>query len=564
MEVNSVEQFCKFLVSCAFQRCRVLDDLCRLSVSLKPAPPVVRISGIYGSTYALDYISDTGTGSALEEFLVLKYQNGPVLAGKWDGVLDIATTSISDNEIHHLKCDLKEVSSRRLARLPSATKNGAKFRHSIPSSFASLKVGYLIYMFHYLLHSLLCYALSPLIVLKLLNNAFQNTVNKIAVELSVESGGSVNSQSETSPLGTSLFELCFSQRHDPFIKGFTSGLSSYLIGFIISILSWGKFQRESQKVCSGYLYYLINSNGSFTLIHVGIIMINMLILLSRTGHLSMSTLKSSVLYFRDFSPCSISQSSLDALTSIGWKNYGLVLKSVGDQDGVTLLEWENLPPCCHIDIVLHRYHKQYPQFHFFGKTICIIFFNSNQIDRLLTRKAVKLALTELKKRNAGFLLSERAVKICRYAPDLAKTISGLITSSHDLKFQRECLSLLGLEPQENEKNVIENCIKHKIISVIATKDRNSWGTKEATALFVDDAHQESYGPDEDYEEGGRYGRFPRGILSVASLIPSIKTGTHLLYHSKPNIAAVIASLPPNISVFGVNGVRMNSSPLFSL
>ncbi|KAK6125520.1 hypothetical protein DH2020_040754 [Rehmannia glutinosa] len=229
--------------------------------------------------------------------------------------------------------------------------------------------------------------------------------------------------------------------------------------------------------------------------------------------------KTEVLYFRDFSPCSISQSSLDALTSIGWKNYGLVLKSVGDQDGVTLLEWENLPPCCHIDIVLHRYHKQYPQFYIFWENSM---HQSNHIDRLLTRKAVKLALTELKKRNAGFLLSERAVKdayerpfrllllcnirfhdlhICRYAPDLAKTISGLITSSHDLKFQRECLSLLGLGPQENEKNVIENCIKHKIISVIATKDRNSWGTKEATALFVDDAHQESYGSDEDYEEG---------------------------------------------------------------
>lgn len=58
----------------------------------------------------------------------------------------------------------------------------------------------------------------------------------------------------------------------------------------------------------------------------------------------------------------MSQASLEALTSIEWKNYGLVLKSVGDQDGVTLLEWENLPPCSYIDIVLHRYHKQYPHY----------------------------------------------------------------------------------------------------------------------------------------------------------------------------------------------------------
>lgn len=36
---------------------------------------------------------------------------------------------------------------------------------------------------------------------------------------------------------------------------------------------------------------------------------------------------------------------------------------------------------------------------------------SNTIDRSLTRKAVKLALTDLKKKNEGLLLSARAVKV---------------------------------------------------------------------------------------------------------------------------------------------------------
>lgn len=37
---------------------------------------------------------------------------------------------ISDNEMHHLNLNIKEsVSSKRLTRLPSTTKNGAKFRH---------------------------------------------------------------------------------------------------------------------------------------------------------------------------------------------------------------------------------------------------------------------------------------------------------------------------------------------------------------------------------------------------------------------------------------------------
>ena len=68
-----------------------------------------------------------------------------------------------------------------------------------------------------------------------------------------------------------------------------------------------------------------------------------------------------ILYFKDFSPCSISQSSLNGLTSIQWKSYGLTLKSIADQDGCASLEWENLPPYTDINIALHCYHKQqYP------------------------------------------------------------------------------------------------------------------------------------------------------------------------------------------------------------
>lgn len=70
--------------------------------------------------------------------------------------------------------------------------------------------------------------------------------------------------------------------------------------------------------------------------------------------------KTEVLYFKDFSPCSISQSVLNGLTSIDWKSYGLTLRSIADQDGYAFLEWENLPPNTRIDLVLHCYHKEYP------------------------------------------------------------------------------------------------------------------------------------------------------------------------------------------------------------
>ena len=67
-----------------------------------------------------------------------------------------------------------------------------------------------------------------------------------------------------------------------------------------------------------------------------------------------------VLYFRDFSACPISQSSLKALTSIDWRSYGLTLANVENQGGNVLIEWENLPTNAHIDIVLHLHNEQYP------------------------------------------------------------------------------------------------------------------------------------------------------------------------------------------------------------
>lgn len=72
---------------------------------------------------------------------------------------------------------------------------------------------------------------------------------------------------------------------------------------------------------------------------------------------------------------------MKALKSIDWKRYGLHFGSIVEQDGIALLEWENLPADTHIDIVLHSYHKQYPAFDrsLFAlsetvKYICFLFF----------------------------------------------------------------------------------------------------------------------------------------------------------------------------------------------
>ncbi|WRX13241.1 hypothetical protein QQP08_009068 [Theobroma cacao] len=123
-----------------------------------------------------------------------------------------------------------------------------------------------------------------------------------------------------------------------------------------------------------------------------------------------------------------------------------------------------------------------------------------QPDRHLIRKAVKLALDDLKERHTGFLLSAHAVKICSYAPDLASTIAGLILSSNDSDFQSECISLLGIQSQEIVGEAIEDCIEKKIISVIESNDQKPEKCKEAALfLFEDDCPQGPYF--EVYEEG---------------------------------------------------------------
>ncbi|GKV22900.1 hypothetical protein SLEP1_g32712 [Rubroshorea leprosula] len=84
MEISSVQKLCLHLISSAFQRCRQSEDLCRLSVVLNrstAASPIVRVS-----------ISDTGIGSCLEEFQVLKIAGEFLCPEKWDGLLLVRTT----------------------------------------------------------------------------------------------------------------------------------------------------------------------------------------------------------------------------------------------------------------------------------------------------------------------------------------------------------------------------------------------------------------------------------------------------------------------------------------
>ncbi|KAI8021655.1 Type 2 DNA topoisomerase 6 subunit B-like [Camellia lanceoleosa] len=460
MDVSLVHQLCQNLISSAIQRCRMSDHLCRLSVFLKLSPPsdppLVRIS-----------VSDTGVGSCLEEFQCLKYAMDPESAEKWDGVISLTTTGINDSDIYYYHLNLKEiVSTRRLTKLPSSSKNG--------TTFSGTEVSFSVFGSVDGLLVKLTYFLNKVLILRIPN---------VAIEMLVEESDDISgSRCKTLVPANDCFPLTSAASN---VERLKSGLEDYVF----------KHGNNLNDIChscfSSGVHLKVGSGAACTKrrrstgqVMEAIIIISELSKPTTSSCFRACDVKTEVLYFKDFSPSSISQSSLNGLTSIDWKSYGLILRSIADHDGYALLEWENLPPYAHIDIVMKPEGMQ-----------------KSHLDRTLIRKAVKLALNDLKEKNTGALLSTNALKICSYAPDLARTIGGLILSSNDLDFQGECLSLLGLQCQEIKGETTEDCIKRKIISAIEMNDRKPQRNREAAPfLFEDDYFQEPDVLDEEYEE----------------------------------------------------------------
>ncbi|CAI9278294.1 unnamed protein product [Lactuca saligna] len=146
--------------------------------------------------------------------------------------------------------------------------------------------------------------------------------------------------------------------------------------------------------------------------------------------------------------------------------------------------------------------------------IFLMFTKRVNVDGNLVKKAVKLALNDLKEKNAGVLLSAHAVKIRSYAPELAKTIASLISSSNDLKFKGECASLLGLQSSHDdaESESIEDNIKQRLTSIIDHNDRqpqtNKRTRESAPLLFNDECFQEpEYAEDEEDDDEVSFSAF---------------------------------------------------------
>lgn len=389
-----------------------------------------------------------------------------------DGLLSIQTTSICDYEIHHYNMNIRgNPSEIRLTTLPSISKNGSKFSGTEVSFSVSECIEILLREIKHFFQKML--------VLKI------PFVQNVTADLVVEGGDFPGSRYETVFLAS---ECNVSHFQSSYLECLKSGLEDYVLkhGNSVNTKCDSCFPcRENLKVGSGTAYHR-EGHKNAGLAMEAVIIINDFPTNPCCRSCSAIT---EVLYFEDFLPSSIPQSSLNALTSIGWKSYGLTLVSAMDQGGCALLEWGgNVSSYGQINVALHCYHRQ----------LMIPGGHKIQSDQNLMKRAIKLALDDLKEKHEGTLLSENALKIFSSVPNLAKTLTGLIMSSNHSDFRGECLSLLGLQSPEVRREVVEDCIKEKIISVIAKNDRKPQRCPEvAPSLFEEDCTKEMY---YEYEE----------------------------------------------------------------
>ncbi|CAM8923148.1 unnamed protein product [Rhodiola kirilowii] len=399
-----------------------------------------------------------------------------------DGVLSIATTNISDNEIKNYQIYLKEVvSARRVTVLPIQPKNGARFSGT-EVSFSTVQ------NISDFLPEILCF-LKKMLILGI--PVFSVQFQKDSIDVMVQNYiGPIYENPVVEPVASTI-ELLKSGFGDYVLKHGNKSDTKCMSCF--------SDQRceDLLKVGTGMVYCIEGQRNAGLVVEAVIIICD-------SNDLSSPCFRdfganTEVVLFYDFSPSLLTQMSLKVLTKLDWKSYGLTLGNVLDIDGHVLLEWENLQPNVHIDIALHCHQSLYPLvYHAMMPSPT----KASQFDHVKhLKKALRHALENIKEQHSGILLSANALKVCSYSPDLSKTIAGLILSSDDADFQGECMKLLGLHSQDqtNEKESVEACLNEKIIKVISLNDKKSCRGKEpAPLLFEDEVEADNY-PDEEFE-----------------------------------------------------------------
>lgn len=365
---------------------------------------------------------------------------------KWEGLLSITTTGIHDKDVNHYRMNVGDAVSpnRRLTRLLPTLKGVGIFSGTeVCFSTREENVdGLVAWVVHFVKKVLI------------------PKVDNIAIEILVEHINGVESRCErVIPESANDFESMSTSS----IEHLVSGLEDYVLKHrnVLAIECQSCFpSRELIKVGRGLACSTENNRGTGQITEA-VILVTAESLQPCCRAVSCSTTE--VLYFQDYTPSQIPQSFVNALTSIDWQSYGLGISgTVVDGEGHAVFEWESLPTFGQMTIAIHSYQR---------KVMLPQIRQSTQSDRNMLKKAVKVALDDLKGKDRGLFLSSQAVKIRDYAPDLSRSIAGLIISSDDSDFQGDCATLLGLSSSDAcIKDTIEACIQEKIIRIIESND----------------------------------------------------------------------------------------------
>ncbi|CAH8392093.1 unnamed protein product [Eruca vesicaria subsp. sativa] len=414
--------------------------------------------------YDLSTVADTGIGSNLGEFQDLRCPRELNGAKIW-------VAGFSDDEVfcYHINLD-EYISNKRIKRQPSQPKSGANFSGTEVSLSVSGSMDLLV-------PPIITFFQKVCLLFRILN---------VTMDLMVKPGASPGIQTQYVFVVNADETPCFTASN---LQQLTSGLKDYVLrhGNCLDMMCDHCFSdREHLKVGSVTACHDENRKRPGGTMEVVIVISD---LLETTRQCSRSRDgKTEVLYFDNFSPSPIPQVALSALQKIDWKSYGLILASVNEQDGHVFLEWENFPSYVQIHIALHWYHNKYPT------------RQKTEPGINLVKNGIKSALDNLKAKHEGFLLSSHARKICSYVPDLARSLAGLIFSSTDIDFQGDCLSVLGFQPQEVEREAVEDYIQRKIVAVIGMNESKTQKDQEAAPfLFFEGESETSYFEDEEIE-----------------------------------------------------------------
>ncbi|KAF8772117.1 hypothetical protein HU200_006112 [Digitaria exilis] len=442
------------------------ESPCRLTVSVKrPAEPAspsqLRVS-----------VSDTGMGSKLEEFQELNVLARETPVEKWDGTLLITTTGINDDAIYRYRFNLQEeISSARFTKLATTYKSHAQFSGTEVCLCLSNEadaddfIMWLVGFFH------------KILVLRAAN---------LACELFVEQIGNAESRSVCLPQDSDdVHHSVMSSNSDRLV----SGLKDYALSHGNTCDKCDKciLNRDLLKTGIGAANNAQRRKAKG--LHVEVV----LMIARKASDLSCWTVNcpfTQVLYFEDFVPCPISQSSFDVLVSIDWQSYGFKLKGgFIDDEGNAVLEWDNIS-FARVDIAIHTYLE-----------CAMLERQGSQQDRHFVRKALKSALCHLKADHAGDFLSCHGQRVLEYVPDLAESIAGLILSSTDKEFQDECITLLGLgSDQDISEGLVQSSMCEKMVSIIELNDTKENVEDNAPYLFECERLDEDSQLDEDWDE----------------------------------------------------------------